>query len=141
MASLQNRENDESQKSKEIVRAYFEALRTADAHLADLLAEDVSWRVPAGSDYAGTHEGKAAVLSFLGGGVGYYAEDKPMVVEIQSMIAEGPKVACEFTLEATTASGEQYKNFYHFAFEIEDGQIRRVREYLDTHYAHKAFHG
>ena len=138
MTSQQSRQ---SQKSKEIVRAYFEALRAGDAQLSDLLAEDVSWWVPAGSDYAGTHEGKAAVLSFLGGGVGYYADDEPMVMEIQSMISEGPKVACEFTLEATTASGKKYKNYYHFAFEIEDGQIRRVREYLDTHYAHEAFHG
>ncbi len=130
-----------SEDSKAIVRAYFEALRTGDAGLADLLADDVSWWVPPGSDYAGTHEGKTAVLSFLGGGVGYYAEDEPMVVEIQSIIAEGGQVACEFTLEATTASGKAYKNHYHFAFEIEGGRIRRVREYLDTHYAHQAFHG
>ena len=94
----------------------------------------------AGSDYAGTHEGKPAVLAFLGGGVGYYAEDQPMTIEIQSMIAEGENVACEFTLQATTAKGKPYKNYYHFAFEVEAGRIRRVREHLDTRYAHDAFH-
>ena len=128
-------------ESKRIVRAYFEALQTGDPVLPELLSDDVSWWVPPGSDYAGLHEGKPAVLAFLGGGVGYYAEDAPMKVEIQSLIAEGKKVACEFTLEATTAAGRAYKNYYHFAFEVEAGRICRVREYLDTHYAHEAFHG
>ena len=128
-------------ESKRVVRAYFEALRTGGSGLPDLLSEDVHWRVPQGSDYAGSHEGKEAVLAFLGGGVGYYADDEPMTIEIQSMVAEGGHVACEFILEATTASGRAYKNDYHFAFEISEGRIRRVREYLDTHYAHEAFHG
>ncbi len=130
-----------TEESKQIVRAYFEALRTGDPGLADLFTEDVSWWVPEGSDFAGTHAGKAAVLAFLGSGVGYYSDDDPMTVEIQSIIAEEAKVACEFILEATTASGKAYRNFYHFAFEIEDGRIQRVREYLDTRYAHEAFHG
>ena len=128
-------------ESKQVVRDYFEALQTSDAGLPDLLANGISWWVPPGSDFAGLHEGKAAVLAFLGGGVGYYAEDAPLNVEIQSMIAEGNKVACEFTIDGTTAAGRAYKNYYHFAFEVEAGRIRRVREYLDTHYAHVAFHG
>ncbi len=76
-----------TEESKQIVRAYFEALRTGDPGLADLFTEDVSWWVPEGSDFAGTHAGKAAVLAFLGSGVGYYSDDDPMTVEIQSIIA------------------------------------------------------
>ena len=127
-------------ESKQVVRAYFDALSSGGEVLADLLADDVSWWVPPGSDYAGTHEGKPAVLAFLGGGVGYYAEDQPITIEIESMIAEGGNVACEFTLRATTAKGKAYENYYHFAFAVEAGRIRRVREYLDTRYAHDAFH-
>ena len=56
------------------------------------------------------------------------------------VVAEEGRVACEFTLEATTARGRAYRNEYHFVFEVDAGRIRAVREYLDTHYAHLAFH-
>ena len=127
--------------SKAIIQQYFEALSNGDPTLAELLSEDVIWRVPEGSDMAGEKRGRDAVMTFLGSGVEYYAADAPMNVEIRSMIAEGTAVACEFTIEATTARGKPYRNHYHFAFEVEDGRIREVREYLDTHYAHLAFHG
>lgn len=129
-----------SEESKRVVRAYFDALQSGGERLPELLAEDVSWWVPPGSDFAGLHEGRQAVLEFLGGGVGYYADDPPLRVEVESLIAEGSRVACEFTITAKTAAGRDYLNHYHFAFEVENGRIRRVREYLDTHYAHEAFH-
>jgi len=90
---------------------------------------------------AGEKVGRAAVLVFLGSGVDYYDGSAPMQVSIRSMIAEPDRVACEFTIEATTARGRPYRNHYHFVFEIEEDRIREVREYLDTHYAHLAFHG
>ena len=39
------------------------------------------------------------------------------------------------TLAGRTASGDPYENHYHFAFRLEDGRIREVREHLDTLYA------
>lgn len=90
---------------------------------------------------SGEKRGREAVLAFLGGGIDYYDMTAPMNVEIRTMIAEGGRVACEFTIEATTAKGKSYRNFYHFIFEVSAGQIVAVREYLDTHYAHLAFHG
>jgi ketosteroid isomerase-like protein len=131
----------DAEASKALVRRYFEALSSGDPALGDLLAEDVRWWVPEGSDMAGEKVGRAAVLVFLGSGVDYYDGSAPMQVSIRSMIAEPDRVACEFTIEATTARGRPYRNHYHFVFEIEEDRIREVREYLDTHYAHLAFHG
>ena len=127
-------------ESKAIVRRYFEVLAGGEGNLVELLHEDVRWSVPPGSDMAGEKRGRDAVLTFLGSGVDYYDPDAPMDVSIRSMIAEEGRVACEFTLEATTARGRAYRNEYHFVFEIDAGRIRAVREYLDTHYAHLAFH-
>jgi len=133
--------SSEGADSKAIVERYFEVLSSGEGDLAELLAEDVVWWVPPGSDMAGEKRGRDAVLAFLGSGVDYYDETAPMDVTIRSMIAEGGRVACEFTIEATTAKGKPYLNYYHFVFEVDRGRINKVREYLDTHYAHQAFHG
>jgi ketosteroid isomerase-like protein len=131
----------EAADSKAIVERYFEALSSVNVDLVELLAEDVVWWVPPGSDMAGEKRGRDAVLAFLGSGVDYYDATAPLDVAIRSMIAEGGRVACEFTIEATTAKGKPYLNYYHFVFEVKRGRIKEVREYLDTHYAHQAFHG
>jgi ketosteroid isomerase-like protein len=36
-------------------------------------------------------------------------------------------------MQATLANGRPYDNDYCFIFELTDGRIRRVREYMDTH--------
>lgn len=133
--------SSEAANSKTIVERYFEVLSSGNGNLAELLAEDVVWWVPPGSDMAGEKRGRDATLAFLGSGVDYYDETAPMDVTIRSMIADGGRVACEFTIEATTAKGKPYRNYYHFVFEVKSGRIKEVREYLDTHYAHQAFHG
>tara|TARA_B110000444_G_C18809442_1_gene581805 strand:- start:724 stop:1071 length:348 start_codon:yes stop_codon:yes gene_type:complete len=104
-----------------------------------LLAENISWWVPPGSSLSGTHEGKGAVLKFLSGGVDYYDQNTPITVKVDHLIAEGDWVSCQFRLEAKTANGKDYKNYYHFAFQIKNGLITKVKEYLDTHYAFEAF--
>jgi ketosteroid isomerase-like protein len=46
--------------------------------------------------------------------------------------ADGDTVVAEVRLEATLAHGGHYDNDYCFVFELEDGRIRQVREYMDT---------
>ena len=130
----------ESSESKAVVERYFEVLSTGEGDLSALLTDDIVWWVPPGSDMAGEKRGRDDVLAFLGSGIDYYDETAPMDVTIRSMIAEGGQVACEFTIEATTAKGKPYRNYYHFVFEVDGGRITQVREYLDTYYAHQAFH-
>ena len=36
-------------------------------------------------------------------------------------------------------NGRVYDNRYHFLFEVRDGQIKRIREYLDTEHARAVF--
>ena len=127
-----------TEANKALVQSYFDIM-TSSGNVADLFADNISWWVPPGSGLSGTHEGKEAVLVFLSGGVDYYDQNSPMMVSIDHMIAEDDWVACEFTLQAKTARGKIYKNYYHFAFKFENGLIRHVKEYLDTHYAFETF--
>ena len=124
----------DGEASKRVVERYFEAMRTGAPDLPDLLADDVTWWVPEASPLGGTHAGKAAVLALMGSGTDLYDPTVPFEITIESIIAEGGRVAVQLVMEARTARGEPYRNDYHFAFEVADGKIAAVREYLDTLY-------
>jgi ketosteroid isomerase-like protein len=121
--------------NKRLIRRYFEAVRNADPALEELLSDEVSWWVPPGSAMGGLYDGKPAVLGLMSSGTGLYDSNHPLEVSIDQMIAEGDWVSVQLTIEARTARGEPYQNYYHFAFRIENGRIREVREHLDTLYA------
>jgi len=121
--------------NKRLVRRYFDAVRSGDPDLGELLADEVSWWVPPSSPLGGLHDGKPAVLELMSSGGGLYDPDYPMELEIERILADEDWVSVEMTLEARTAAGEPYRNHYHFAFRIEGGLIREVREHLDTLYA------
>jgi ketosteroid isomerase-like protein len=122
--------------AKKLIKTYFKRIQTGDARLPDLLADDVTWWVPPGSDMAGTYEGKAKVLELMGSGIGLYDQTVPMQIDVQEMVAEGSTVCVQFVLTAKTAKGRDYRNHYHFVFKTRRGKISAVKEYVDTKYAH-----
>lgn len=122
-------------ESKALVERYFAAMTSGDPDLPDLLTDDVVWWVPESSPLGGAHEGKAAVLKLMSGGVDLYDPNTPMQLEIEQMVADEEWVAVQLVLRARTAKGEDYRNHYHFAFRIRGEQICQVKEYLDTLYA------
>jgi ketosteroid isomerase-like protein len=121
------------EQNKAIVREYFRRIESGDAKITDLLSDDVTWWVPQSSALGGTHSGKAAVLALMGQGVDLY--QPPLHVVVEEMIAERDWVCAQVVIEAKTAAGLPYRNDYHFAFRVRDGQIVAVREYVDTQYA------
>lgn len=126
--------------NKAIVREYFHRLTSGDGDIFEMMDDDIIWRVPAGSDFAGEHRGKEALSTLLAGGVGYYDTSVPITIDIENLLAEGDKVACEFSIIARTAAGSDYRNRYFFLFGIRNGRIALVHEHLDTHYANDRFH-
>jgi hypothetical protein len=56
-----------------------------------------------------------------------------------SMIAEGDRVAVEAESFAELTNGKVYNNRYHFFFELADGKVTKVREYMDTAHAREIF--
>ncbi len=60
---------------------------------------------------------------------------KGLVYSIKSMIAENDRVSAEDESYGVTTNGEEYRGLYSFVFEIENGKIKTVREYLETIHA------
>jgi uncharacterized protein len=56
-----------------------------------------------------------------------------------AMTAEGARVAVEAESFAELTNGRVYRNRYHFLFELADGKIASVREYMDTGHAYATF--
>ena len=125
-------------ENKKVIRDYFDALGKGDFPTAlGYFAEDITWWVLPSSPLAGTYVGKNAVLDLFGKGTGLYDASVPLAPEVVGLVAEGDKVACELIISGRTAKGQDYKNHYHFLFEVKGGQIAGAKEYVDTLYAQR----
>ena len=121
------------EENKAVVREYFRRVGAGDPEVPSLFADDVTWWVPRSSPLGGVHRGKPAVLALMSQGVDLY--QPPLRVEIEEMVAERDWVCVQLVIEAKSAAGLPYRNDYHFAFQLRDGRIAAVREYVDTQYA------
>lgn len=63
----------------------------------------------------------------------------PFEFFVLGMIAEGNRVAAEVESRLPLKNGRVYNNHYHIVFEIENGRIRRAREYSDTDHLRRIF--
>ncbi len=127
----------EATDGRTVVRAYVEAVEAGDtARIRDLFADDATWRIDAGDlPISGTWEGRDAIIDeFLGTAMSHY-EPGSVSLEITAMIAEGDRVALQWTSRAHTPSGAPYENDCLGVFTVRDGRIQSVREYMDTLYA------
>lgn len=132
---------------KETVIALYAAYGSGDPErIADLLHEDVAWVAPpgnatqvalglgnsedAGAPIGSNTLGKHQIVQFM-------AHNFPRMFmspknEFRAMVAEGPVVFAEHRLSATLPNGRQYVNDYCFAYEVRDGKVQHIREYMDT---------
>ena len=136
-----------SQQSRDVVQRAWKAFASHDAdQIAGVFTEDAEWLAPAGNATAVALEGpahmvgRAAIVRFL-------AEDFPrffvsdVTVTFHGFYADGERVIVEETMTATLANGNHYANDYCFVFELQDGLIHRVREYMDTARGHRMVFG
>ncbi len=126
--------------NKDLVAKFIEAMRVSDVETLDAMTtDDFSWWIAGKPDYlqtAGEHD-KAFFIGFFGSGGDMFPNGADFAVT--GMIAEADKVAAEAHMTATMAMGSVYDNLYHFVFEIADGRIKRMKEYMDTHHAKVTF--
>lgn len=121
---------------KQVVLSFLEYFSAGkpDAALA-LMADTATWWVAGKPDMfalAGTKT-KAQFAELLQG-IGA-AMPKGLRVTPKGLTAEGDRVAIEAESYGETARGKIYHNQYHLLFEVRDGKIQAVREYLDTMHA------
>jgi ketosteroid isomerase-like protein len=123
-------------ENKNVVLGFVEALSRGNLDTINAaLADDVTWWLPGSLPVAGTYRGKKGVLEeFLGKAVPLF-QPKTMSIQVRNAIAEGDCVAVEWVARGKSAKGKDYENYYHVMFEVKNGKIQAVREYVDTLYA------
>ena len=119
-----------TEQNKQIVLSFFEKFSASKMDEAMAMMADTStWWIAALSRYPGPRP-KSNSPSILAGILPVMPQGIKLTAK--SMIAEGDKVAVEANSYGPHISGKVYQNQYHFVFEIHDGKIQAVREYLDT---------
>ncbi|MGJ8528738.1 nuclear transport factor 2 family protein [Maritalea sp.] len=126
--------------NKDLVLKFVEAMRISDVQTLDAMTTaDFSWWIGGKPSYlqtAGEHD-KGFFMGFFGSGGDMFPNGAEF--NVTGMVAEGDKVAAEAHMNAETATGSVYDNSYHFLFEISNGRIKRMKEYMDTHHAKVTF--
>ena len=121
-----------AEQNKELVTKTWRAFISGDLDTALAnMSDEISWVIPGSlQGISGVKRGKAAVREF-GSGV-KRAFPQGLNSEIAKVHAAGDDtVIIELTNHGKAANGKDYRNEYCFVFELENGKIRRVREYVD----------
>jgi uncharacterized protein len=116
--------------NKEIVNHFFEGVTVGDIDGAFALVDDnVNWWIPGTLPFSGnkTKEQYMQVVNAIKKGF-----PTGFQLTVLSSIAEGSKVAAEVESSGNHINGKAYNNKYHFLFEIANGKIISVKEYMDT---------
>ncbi len=100
------------------------------------LSDSATWWVAGTFPLSGTKTKKE--FADLVGGIGDSVEGS-IRLSPKAWTAEGDRVACEVESYAKLKNGRVYNNFYHFLFEVRNGKIQKVKEYLDTMHANDTF--
>jgi uncharacterized protein (TIGR02246 family) len=126
-------------ESKAVVERYVAAVQAGDADaIVDCFAVDAVWRLDGELPIYGTWQGRDAILNdFLATAMRYY-QPGSVQLTITSLVAEGERVAMEWTSQARNTRGEPYENHCIGMFSVRDGRIAHVHEYMDTLYAYRA---
>ena len=124
----------ETEHSRAVVLDYVSALDRGDrAELRGKFTPDATWWPSGDLPTSGTWSGPDGIIDdFLAAMLGRLDASCPVVRDVRRVIADGDAVAVEWTTRATTRDGRPYENEYAFVFEVRDGLICAVREYLDT---------
>jgi ketosteroid isomerase-like protein len=123
-------------KNKQLVLDFWRYFSQGDTGgVAEIMTDDATFTVigrPGGFEGIGEKSREDLIET-----MGWIKEVMPngLVYSIKSMIAEGDKVAAEGESYGVTTKGKAYRGIYHFLFEIENGKIKVVREYLETMHA------
>ena len=121
--------------NKEVVTRYLDFLNAG--HYDDavsLFSEDCIWNIPA-SIPGGGKKSKAEFCQVLKDIMGLFVSQPQY--HIVSTTSEDNRISVELWAEGDVKNGSRYENAYNILFEVDNGQITQVREYVDTYYAVK----
>src|SRR5262245_50791429 len=124
---------------KQVLRAAYADLSVGKTQtFVDLLTPDVVYTVIGTTKFSKTFRGRDEFVRRLA--VPLTASlATPLVFDIQTLTADGDRVAMQATARSTLQSGAPYNNTYCFVFRFAGEHIAEVTEYLDTALVARAF--
>lgn len=126
-------------RNKALVEEFMKVFSTGEVDaILGMMGESATWWV------AGTMEGISGTKDKKGfgemlGGISDGVEGGAIRLTPEAFTAEGERVAVETESYAELKNGRVYNNHYHFVFEVRDGKIQSVKEYLDTEHTRAIF--
>lgn len=127
------------QRNKALVAEFMEVFSTGDVQkILSYLSDSATWWV------GGTIEGISGTKNKKEFGEmlsGLSALTKTGAIRLTPLAwtAEGDRVAVETESYSELNNGRVYNNLYHFVFEVRDGRIERIKEFLDTEHTRAIF--
>ena len=125
---------------EQLVLDFFEVLSSGDLEKLRGFYHGKSVWEPKVKDIAGAgkHVGMDIIDKFLAPGRGMFEPGDPKV-HVHSMFSADGWVCVESNSTGKTMDGKVYDNDYCWVFEISNGKIDAMREYMDSHYTAKLF--
>jgi hypothetical protein len=125
--------------NKKLVQDFLEVFSRGDvAGIVARLHPDATWWVSGTMNgLSGTYT-RQQMAELLKGVTALYKQGALRITP-SSMLAEDNAVAVEAESYAELNNGRVYNNRYHFLFEVADGKILKVKEYMDTQHAFDTF--
>jgi ketosteroid isomerase-like protein len=122
-----------SLQTRQLIDDFYATLGRGDrAHLMTLLADDIEWQMPA-SVPDGRLRGKERVAQELGTDVVRRLFKKGTFrLKVHNIYVDGNIAIVQTGVRAETLSDKLYEIEYVWIYTCDNGQIRHIREYLDT---------
>lgn len=121
-----------AESTEDTVRAFVDALERKDLEsLGNLVAPDVSYTLMGYELPELDGMDQDALLQALPDMMAMFEDDSPRI-KITNMISQGNWVVVESEGTGSFRNGAPYKNRYGVFFEVVDGKVRTIREYMDT---------
>ena len=130
-----------SNENERLTVEFFATLGSGDLEaVRALLHEDATWKTMVNDiPGAGTHVGRAGIVDqFLAPIRGMFRPGDPKIL-VDTIASNGPLVITETRGQGVLADGRPYNNLYAWAFEIRDGKVFAIREYMDSLYVMRLF--
>ena len=122
--------SDNSVANKALVERFFGAMNSGDVDfIVNSYAEGGQLQTMGNTLISGTFS-KEQITASAGGIFDVFPGGISFTID--SMIAEGDRVAVEAHSEGQHVSGQIYSNEYHFLFQFRDGKLLKLKEYMDT---------
>jgi ketosteroid isomerase-like protein len=123
--------------NKNVIRKFFKAFEAQDLEELERLAgDDFSWWVAPTTVSSGTYN-KAAWLPLIE--ATFEQVDGPIKLELGDLTAEDDRVSVTMVGHVPFKGGKLYNSHYHLLFQVRDGKIGPVKEYLDTYHVGEIF--